>query len=148
MMIDRIGKREPPRLFIREWMRKLDINAKKLAERMDRAEGTVSKLLGAADPPHPGKKRKTTKVTIEYLAEFAAALNVEVSQLFHDPERPTRDELLKGYSVEELTTAVQLIDHSRASAAQTRQRVLENTDSTGAKRQPGGRLPRRAGTGE
>lgn len=147
-MIDRIGKREPPRLFIREWMKRLDINAKKLAERMDRAEGTVSKLLGAADPPQPGKKRKTTKVTIEYLAEFAAALNVEVSQLFHDPERPTRDELLKGYSVEELTTAVQLIDHSRASAAKSPRSVLANTDSADDKRATGVKRPRRAGMGE
>lgn len=147
-MIDRIGKREPPRLYIREWMRKLDINAKKLAERMDRAEGTVSKLLGAADPPTPGVKRKTQKVTVEYLAEFAAALNIEVSQLFHDPDRPTRDELLKGYSVEELTTAVQLIDHSRASAAQTRPGVLPTTDGTENKSVPGARLPRRAGLGK
>ncbi len=147
-MIDRIGKREPPRLFIREWMAKLDINNKKLAERMERSEGTVSKLLGAADPPQVGKKRTTIKVTVEYLAEFADALNLEVSQLFHDPERPTRDELLRGYSVEELTTAVQLIDHSRASAAKSPQSVLGNTDTADDKHAPEGRRQRRVGLGK
>lgn len=119
-MIDRIGNRRPTRLFIREWMRKLDINNKKLAERMDRAEGTLSKLLSAADyDPH---KRSKQKVTIGYLEEIAHALDIEVEQLFRDPDMPTRDELLRGYTNEELTSALQLIEHTRRVAGERNQR--------------------------
>ena len=113
-VMSRIGGARPPRLYIREWMADLGVNNKKLAERMDRAESTVSKLLAAADP-NPGK-RTSQKITIQYLAEFAAALNIEVAQLFRDPSAPTRDELLRGYSNEQLTTAIQLIEQSRKIA--------------------------------
>jgi transcriptional regulator with XRE-family HTH domain len=111
-MIERIGRAHPPRLYIREWMSDKGLDNKRLAERMGRAEGTVSKLLSAADQ-NP-EKRSRQKITIEYLAEFADALNIEVAMLFRDPASPTRDELLRGYSNEQLTTALQLIEHSRA----------------------------------
>lgn len=110
-VISQIGGKRPPRLYIREWMEELGVNNKKLAERMGRAESTVSKLLTAADP-HPRAKTQQ-KVTVAYLAEFAEALNLEVPQLFRDPKAPTRDELLKGYTNEQLTSAIQLIEHSR-----------------------------------
>lgn len=133
-MIDRIGNRQPPRLFIREWMEHLGFSNRKLAERMDRAEGTVSKLLGAADPVNSRGKRTTQKITVEYLAEFADAMNLEVPQLFRDPHTPTRDELLKGYSDEELTSAVQLIDHTRAISLQKRAGAVETTEDATKKR--------------
>jgi len=127
-VIDQIGNRRPPRLFIREWMEHLGFTNRRLAERMDRAEGTVSKLLAAADPVNSRGKRTTQKITVEYLAEFAEALNVDVPQLFRDPKAPTRDELLKGYSDEELTSAIQLIDHTRAIGLQKRPGPLVNTE--------------------
>jgi transcriptional regulator with XRE-family HTH domain len=130
-VIDRIGNRHPPRLFIREWMTELGFTNRKLAERMERSEGTVSKLLAAADPVNSRGKRTTQKITIEYLAEFADALNIEVPQLFRDPKAPTRDELLKGYSDEELTSAIQLIDHTRAISLQKPSKPLQ--DGTEAK---------------
>ena len=106
----------------------LGLTNRKMAERMERAEGTVSKLLSAADPVNSRGKRTTQKITVEYLAEFADAMNLEVPQLFRDPKTPTRDELLKGYSDEELTSAVQLIDHTRAISLQKRPIPVENTD--------------------
>jgi len=145
-VIDRIGNRRTARLYIREWMEAKHLNNKKLAERMERSEGTISKLLAAADPPKPGeKKRATTKVTVEYLAEFANALDVDVAQLFHDPARPTRDELLKGYSTEELTIAVQLIDQTRASTARQSETVVDRTDTTAGERKSESKPTRRAG---
>ena len=107
-------------------MEHLGFTNRKLAERMDRAEGTVSKLLAAADPVNSRGKRTTQKITVEYLAEFADALNVEVPQLFRDPKAPTRDELLKGYSDEELTSAIQLIDHTRAISLQKPNRPVQS----------------------
>lgn len=105
-MIDRIGSRRAAQLFIQQWMEAKHLDNKRLAERMERSEATVSKLLS-------GKM----KMTLEYLAEFAHALDVEVNQLFHDPARPTRDELLRGYSSEEITSAIQLIEHTRRLAS-------------------------------
>lgn len=131
-MIERIGKARPPRLYIREWMRDKGLDNKRLAERMGRAEGTVSKLLSAADQ-NP-EKRTTQKITVEYLAEFADALNVQVAQLFHDPARPTRDELLRGYTNEQLTTAIQLIEHSRSMASPTAVDVVASSEAPKPKR--------------
>jgi transcriptional regulator with XRE-family HTH domain len=86
-MIERIGPRKPTRLYIREWMQKKEptLDNERLAERMECSPGTVSKLLNGH-----------MKMTTEWLEAFAAALNVEVPQLFHDPNRPTIDELLRG----------------------------------------------------
>jgi transcriptional regulator with XRE-family HTH domain len=133
-VIDGIGKRSAPRLYIREWMDELGVNNKKLAERMERAESTISKLLAAADQkPHT---RSRQKVTVEYLAEFAFALNLEVPQLFRDPKAPTRDELLRGYSNEQLTSAIQLIEHTRAIASTALSEIAHT--------QPGNQQPQRA----
>lgn len=131
-MIDRIGQRRPPRIYLREWMDKLEVNNKKLAERMDRAESTVSKLLAAADPD-ARERRIKQKVTVEYLAEFAAALDVTVEQLFRHPNTPSRDELLRGYSDAELTSALQLIQHSRANASRSTSDMLASADDAPAK---------------
>lgn len=118
-MVDRIGSKKPSRLFLREWMEDRHLDNKRVAERMDRAEATVSKLLS-------GKMR----MTLEYLYEFAEALNVEPEQLFRDPARPTRDELLRGYSNEELTSAIQLIEHTRSLAARGQSDIVSDDDLT------------------
>jgi len=113
-VIDRIGKRRPARLYVREWMEAKDINNKTLAGRIGRAESTVSKLLAYADPSAKARGA-SQKITVEYLAEFADALGLEnPADLFRDPAQPSRDELLKGYSNEELVVALQLIDRARS----------------------------------
>lgn len=71
-------KRQRPaavRVFIEEWMSTRDIpNQKALAKRMARAEGTISKKLA-----------RPSKIDLQWLAEFANALRVEVTDLFRDP---------------------------------------------------------------
>lgn len=105
--IDRIGKKHPTRLYIREWMalEQPTLTQDRLAERMECSPGTVSKLL-----------RGEMEMTTSWLANFADALDRSVPDLFRDPARPTRDDLLRGYSNEELTSALQLIDHTRGVA--------------------------------
>lgn len=98
-MIDRIGPKKPTRLFIREWMEKVPIDNERLAERMDCSPGTVSKLLNGH-----------MKMTTEWLAAFADALNVEVPQLFHDPNRPTMDELLRKVPPDEERRILVVVD--------------------------------------
>lgn len=115
-MIDRIGSKHPARLFIREWMaeERPNLTQKRLAERMGCEPGTVSKLLN-------GQMEMTTG----WLANFADALDKSVPDLFRDPKAPSRDELLRGVSNEELTTALQLIEHTRSLGAQRRAAVVE-----------------------
>lgn len=98
-MIDRIGPKNPSRVFIREWMEKKDIDGERLAERMDISPGTMSKLLNGR-----------MKMTLEYLDGFADALGLdETALIFRHPDMPTRDELLAQASPEELRAAIHLI---------------------------------------
>lgn len=130
--MDRIGSKHPSRLFIREWMDRENptLTQKRLAERMNCEPGTVSKLLN-------GQMEMTTN----WLANFADALDLAVPDLFRDPKAPTRDELLRGYSNEELTSALQLIEHTRRATSPQTPVVLGSSDTV-ADRQ--GREPKRA----
>lgn len=132
--LDRIGKRHPTKLFIREWMARETptLTQKRLAERMDCEPGTVSKLLN-------GQMEMTTG----WLANFADALDLAVPDLFRDPNAPTRDELLRGFSNEELTLALQLVQHSRSQASQAVNPVLASAPETVRAHTS----PRRTGTG-
>ncbi len=99
-MIDRIGKKHPSQLFIREWIEKIHpgVDDKRLAERMGISSGTFSKLL-----------KGDMKMTTEYLAGFADLVDKSVPELFTDPQRPTQEELLAAGTPEELRAAMQLV---------------------------------------
>jgi len=118
--IDHIGKKHPSRLYIREWIARETptLTQERLAERMECGPGTVSKLLN-------GQMEMTTG----WLANFADALDVSVPDLFRNPDAPTRDELLRGYSNEELTTALQLVQHSRNRASQPPEGAVTSSDN-------------------
>lgn len=98
--LDRIGKKHPTRLYIREWMaaETPTLDQKRLAERMGCEPGTVSKLLSGE-----------MKMTTEWLANFADALDKSVPELFQDPNAPTRDELLSAGTADELRQAIRLL---------------------------------------
>jgi len=79
------------------------LTQKRLAERMQCEPGTVSKLLnGGMD------------IDLGWLANFAAALNKTVPELFIDPSAPTRDELLAAGTPEELRQAIALVKMAKA----------------------------------
>ena len=102
MATDRIGPRKPHRHFIREWMKARGLTQEKLADRLGISQGTVSKAL----------KTKTV-LTEEYLVGIAAALDVDVADLFRDPASPTREELLRGLSENEKLTVIRMIEALR-----------------------------------
>lgn len=106
-MIERIGPKKPTRLYIREWMEKArtPLDNERLAERLECSPGTISKLLNGR-----------MKMTTEWLAAIAAALDVEVSQLFHDPNRPTVDELLRGLPHEEEERIIDMVKYMATEA--------------------------------
>lgn len=98
--MDRIGRKHPTRLYIREWMARETptLTQKRLAERMECEPGTVSKLLS-------GQMEMTTS----WLANFADALDLSVPDLFRDPTAPSPSELLKMATPEELRQAIRLV---------------------------------------
>ena len=93
--MDKIGPKTPPRLFIREWMEEKGIDQRRMADRLDCKEGTVSKLL-------TGKMQ----ITQSWLAGFAYALGVEPSALYRDPATPSADDLLKRIPPEKRDMAI------------------------------------------
>lgn len=102
-MIDRIGPRKPPRIFVREWMKHRKVTQTTVAERMDCGTGTVSKLLS-------GKMEMTTY----WLAGFAEALQVEPVDLFRDPNTPTQLDLLRGETPAKQAEIVRVIKALKA----------------------------------
>lgn len=86
-MIERIGRKRPYRLYLREWADSRGLSGDDLAGRMDCTPGTVSKLIN-------GKMKQTP----EWLARFADALgtDVEITDLFRHPDAPTQQDLLRG----------------------------------------------------
>lgn len=97
--MNRIGPSKPFVHYIREWMEAKDINQERLAGRLEVESSTVSKLL-------TGRMRLSDR----WLSAIAWALDVEVPQLFVDPNRPTRDELLEGLNDDQKATVINLID--------------------------------------
>lgn len=101
-MVDRIGPSKPFRHFIREWMDKRGLNQAQIAGRLEIETGTVSKLIN-------GHMRMSDK----WLAGFAWVLNVEVGDLFRDPNTPTQQELLDGLTDDQRETVINLINMLR-----------------------------------
>lgn len=97
--MNRIGPKKPFRHYIHEWIQHRDLDGVRMAGRMDVEPGTISKLLS-------GKMRLSDK----WLVGFAEALDVEVIDLFRDPRRPTREELLAGLSEDDVQKVIQIIE--------------------------------------
>lgn len=82
--VPKIGGRRPPRLYLREWMAKREMTQMDIANRLDvKSTGTISKKLA-----------KPNQMSVEWLAAFAYALDVDVKRLYEHPDKPTQEELL------------------------------------------------------
>ena len=66
-------------------MKRKGVTQEQMAGRLEVSQGTVSKIL-----------KKPTAMTQAYMAAIAHALELEISDLFRDPKRPTREEILAG----------------------------------------------------
>lgn len=86
-------------------MEKKDINQERLAGRLEVESSTVSKLL-------TGRQR----LSDVWLSGIAWALDVEVADLFHDPNAPTQQDILDGLSEDQKATVINLIDMLKLSA--------------------------------
>lgn len=97
-MVTRIGPKRPFQLFIKEWIEFKQLDQQRVAERMGCEPGTLSKLIS-------GKMRRTD----EWLAAIAYALDIDVVDLFRDPERPSPADLLRDISPEDQERVVRVI---------------------------------------
>ncbi len=62
------------------------------------SSGTVSKKLA-----------KPEKMSVEWLAAFAYALDVEVDDLYRHPDRPTQEDLLRDLDANQKTVVIEMI---------------------------------------
>ncbi len=97
--VPRIGRRKPFRLFIHEWMKHKGVNQVDLANRLEvGSSGTISKKL-----------KNPEKMSVEWLAAIAHALDVEVDQLYHHPDKPRPEDLFKDMDEPTRAVVIQMI---------------------------------------
>lgn len=102
-MVDaRIGTGHRPKHFIKEWMKAKSVTQEQMAGRLEVSQGTISKIL-----------KKPTAMTQAYMAAIAHALELDISDLFRDPKRPTREELLAGLDEGQVEQVIRIIDTFR-----------------------------------
>lgn len=65
-------------------MVKKDLNQVAIAARLEVGTGTISKVLA-----------KPEAMNLKWLAAFAHVLEIEVGDLFRDPDQPTQEDLLR-----------------------------------------------------
>lgn len=99
--MDRIGPKEPPRHFLKEWREHAGLTQAQLAERMETGKDTISR--------YESYKRK---MTLEMAAAFAYAINSDLNNLaiFRHPEQPSADDLLRNATPEQRRAAITVIE--------------------------------------
>jgi len=76
-------ERHPSRLYLHEWLRKKQLTAEGLAERLNTSKSVISKLAN-------GRQQYTQ----EWLERISFALNCEPTALLRDPDCESADEIL------------------------------------------------------
>lgn len=98
-MVTRIGPKKPFRLYIAERRIKAGLTQEQLATRIDSTKASISRW-------ETGERDPQSKV----LAAIADALDIQISQLFIDPLRPSADALLALESNSRVRKAVKLVE--------------------------------------
>ncbi|HAK63411.1 MAG TPA: hypothetical protein DCO82_09260 [Alphaproteobacteria bacterium] len=98
-MVHRIGPRKPFRNYIKKWRTRRGLTQERLADLIETTKTSISRWEnGTRDP------------TTQALAAIAYVLDIEIADLFRDPDRPSADALLAGATEEETRTAIALIE--------------------------------------
>lgn len=98
MPAPRIGPRRPRKLYIAEWRDSRGLTQKQFGDRLGVTDVTVSRW-------ELGRVLLNTNV----MAAIAEALNIEPQDLYHPPDRPSADALLRGQPPEIHDQAIAII---------------------------------------
>ena len=99
-MVARIGPRNQSRwrVYFKEWRRNKELTQKQLADRLGTTHVTVSRMENGRREWNAG-----------YLVAMAETLGIEPQDLFHHPDRPTLDELLRNASDDDRKRALEVV---------------------------------------
>lgn len=99
--MDRIGPKDPPRHFLKEWRENKGLTQSQLADRLETGKDTVSRY-----------ENYQRKMTLEMAAAFAYALDRDLDSLaiFRHPDEPSADEKLRNATPEQRRAALTVID--------------------------------------
>jgi transcriptional regulator with XRE-family HTH domain len=104
-MPPRIYASRPPRIFLREWRKKIGISQERLGLRIG-TDGVSGVTVGRWENWEEPEGREPDLNT---LAAIAEALGIEIADLFRHPDQPSADELLRGQPQEVIEQAMKLI---------------------------------------
>jgi transcriptional regulator with XRE-family HTH domain len=97
-MAARIYPKRPPKVFVAEWRENKGLTQEQLGARLGVTGVTVSRWETDARTPD-----------LNVLAAICEALGIEISQIYHHPDRPSADDLLRGQPEEVKEQALKLI---------------------------------------
>lgn len=97
-MVTRIGPKKPRRNFLAKWRAKKKLTQEQLAERLGTYKGQISNW-----------ENNNRAMGFDVQSALAEALDIEPSDLFRDPDRPSADELLRDADPHVFNQAIELI---------------------------------------
>ncbi|HMT13112.1 MAG TPA: helix-turn-helix transcriptional regulator [Aestuariivirga sp.] len=97
-MITRIGPKKPLRFYLAEWRIKRHLTQEQLAERVETTKATISRW-----------ENQERDAGGKALAALADALNLEVPDLYRNPEMPSADALMRDARPEDQVKALRLV---------------------------------------
>lgn len=98
-MVTRVGRRSPRRLYIREWREARGLTQEQLADRTDTTKSTISKY-----------ERGALRLDTAVMADLAWALGIGEEDLFHHPDAPSVNALLKDASPQLVESTIAFIE--------------------------------------
>lgn len=97
-MPQRIQPRRQRKLYIAEWREKRDLTQAELAKKLKTTDMTVSRW-----------ERGTVFLNTNVMAALAEALGIEPEDLYHHPDRPTANALLRDQPEDVIEQAIRVI---------------------------------------
>jgi transcriptional regulator with XRE-family HTH domain len=96
----KIGPRKPRKIYLAEYREQRGLTQEQLAARLETTAMTVSRW-----------ERRATAVSTDTLEAIAEALggNLEAEDLYHHPDQPSPNQLLRGQPPEVIESAMRMI---------------------------------------
>lgn len=89
-MVTRIGRRAPPRVFLKEWRESRGLSAEQMAGRLEIERESYYRW-----------EREPHRINVEKMIALAGALDIEPEELWRQPAVPSLDVLTRDASAEQ-----------------------------------------------